>query len=72
MPRRIVPAPVPPGAKWCHQCASPQPLQRFELHRSKADGRAHACRRCLDAKRRQRTRIRVNLNQTFARVIYGP
>lgn len=72
MPRRIIPVPVPPGSKWCHQCASLQPLQRFEVDRSKPDGRAYACPRCLDGKRRRGIHVRITLNETFARVSYDP
>jgi hypothetical protein len=67
MPKRIIPSPVPPHHKWCHQCSTALPLQRFDVNRGKPDGRAYACRRCIDVAKRKRARVRAVLNETFLR-----
>lgn len=46
-------------------------MQRFEVDRSKADGRSYACRRCLDAKRRARARTKRLLTETYLRHIHS-
>lgn len=68
MPRRIIPSPVPPGHKWCFQCSTALPLQRFEVDRRKPDGRAYACRRCIAVAKRKRATVREVLNETFLRI----
>lgn len=68
MPRRIIPAPVPPGHKWCFQCSAALPVQRFEVNRSTADGRRYACRPCVQRKQRQRRVINAILAETYARL----
>lgn len=67
MPRRIVPAPVPPGSKWCYQCSTAQPVQRFQVDRGTADGRRYACRRCIAEKERSRARIKRAMTAAYFR-----
>ena len=68
MPRRIIPAPVPPGCKWCFQCSTALPVQRFEVERRTADGRRYACRPCIQEKQRQRRAINRIMAETYARL----
>lgn len=68
MPRRIIPAPVPPGCKWCFQCSTALPVQRFEVDRGKPDGRRYACRPCIQRKRRQSRAIKRLMAGTYARL----
>lgn len=65
MPRRIIPEPVPPNSKWCFQCSTAQPVQRFEVDRSTLDGRRYACRRCMVEKVRSRSRIKRAHNALY-------
>lgn len=68
MPRKIIPAEVPEGHKWCFGCSQPLPVQRFTVDRSKVGGRHHACRKCADRKRRERGEVRRMMDETYARL----
>ncbi len=68
MPRRIIPAPVPPGCKWCFQCSTALPVQRFEVDRGTADGRRYACRACILIKQRQSRANKRIMNESYARL----
>jgi len=68
MPRRNIPAPVPPGHKWCFQCAVSLPFDAFSVRRGRIDGYEYACRPCIAAKKRTRTAINAILHDTYRRV----
>lgn len=70
MPRRDIPVAVPDSLKWCHSCASLELIQRFDVDRSRPDGRTYACRRCLTAKRKRARHNRILLNETFGRLYH--
>ena len=54
MPRKKIPAAVPPGSKWCHSCAEAKPRQMFGVDRRNADGLNYCCLKCADGKLRAR------------------
>ena len=54
MPRKNIPAAVPPGSKWCHSCTQAKPRQMFGMGRRKPDGRRYCSLRCDNGKQRER------------------
>lgn len=68
MPRKIIPAEVPEGHKWCFGCSQALPVQRFTVDRSRADGRRCACRRCAERKLRESREVKQVMAEAYARL----
>ena len=68
MPRRNIPVPVGPDEKYCFQCATALPKQRFDVDRSTLDGRSYACRPCIEAKQRSAASNKRHLNAVYQRL----
>lgn len=54
MPRKIIPIPVPPGEKYCHQCARSRSLAAFKPERRRPDGLTSGCYECTVRRRKER------------------
>lgn len=68
MPRRTPPCPVPPGKKYCFQCASLLAQDSFYPGRSAPDGLSSPCKACKEAKRVERLRIDRLMEETWQRL----
>lgn len=59
------------GLKKCSKCQRILPLERFPVHKDKADGRCYQCRDCRRRHSRNRVRLQVNLWTAWLQEIYG-
>jgi hypothetical protein len=69
MPFKHIPGHVPAGHKWCFGCDQALTVQSFDRDRSKQDGCASRCRRCV--RRRERDRGRRKAAFASLRVSLG-
>lgn len=63
MPKRI-PADVPEGHKWCHQCATAKPYAAFHRNKRSRDGLLYCCKPCLKASREQTEAMFRSIEET--------
>lgn len=75
MPRKIIPIPVPPGEKYCHQCARSRSLAAFKPDRRRPDGLSSGCYECTVRRRKERQAIARLVRAHFERTVtaqYAP
>lgn len=65
--KKIIPAPVPPGHKWCFRCAQALPFAAFYADRTRPDGCSCGCRRCIQRKRRETAAVLAKIETMYLR-----
>ena len=65
MPAKHIPAVVPPGYKYCFQCASVKPVDAFNRRSAAPDGRDPSCKPCKKLQKARSERKNAAMNEAL-------